>query len=254
MKIFTEISNVTRPNDPFGPTTNHRQIQNTVYVRDGESVLIGGIIQDQLDTEANRVPLLSRLPLLGVLFRAEAKDAVKTNLLLLLTPHIVRDPADLEQLTLEGRERFRSSSGDPQVDEARRKAREAGLDLPVDPNPVRRELETLTDRYPTQKLPSLREPSGTRAEQPQPRADPAAAPPGRYLLQLQPLDDAAKALALLGVLQASGYNGALVLEPKGGRMQHSIRLGPYPSEAEARRIGLVVKAQTELDTFVILGP
>jgi cell division septation protein DedD len=311
LKIFTEISNVTEAESALGPTTNNRVVENTVYVSDGASVLIGGIIQDRVSKGRQSVPILGDLPVIGQLFGSDTGSVVKTNLLLLLTPHIVRVPQDLEQLTLERRERFREAAGDPEQDpERRRKALEAGIDLPNDPNPVRRELESHAERYPTERLPELREererresgrreklesqtlapdpaettsePPGVGAssavpelrsepptEQPPESAAPApqpAPPPGEasrsdthaaqgeYLVQIEPLEDSGEALALLAQLNASGYSGTLVLQPEAKTVLHFIRIGPYRTEAEARRAGQAVEKQTELDAFVMLAP
>jgi cell division septation protein DedD len=298
MKIFTQISDVTDAGGALGPITSNRQIENTVHVSDGESVMIGGIIKDKLTSDRTRVPWLGDIPLLGQLFSYRSNTVTKTNMMLLLTPHIVRAPGDLEQLTLEQREKFRSASeagaADPDVQERRRKAKAAGLDLPEDPNPVRRELGGLEQRYPTEKLPDLREQREQREEERRQRLEQeeeapapqgAAAPPapaapgpgsiqtrepqqgpgrpapeaqqrtaaGSYLVQIEPLEDSKRALDLLGQLNALGHEGSVVLQQEQGRSLYFIRLGPYPTEADAKRAGQAVEKATGLDAFVMLG-
>jgi type II secretory pathway component GspD/PulD (secretin) len=259
MKIFTEISNVTDPNNPFGPTTSNRQIENTVYVKDGEAVMIGGIIQDQLDTGVNKVPFLGDIPVIGWAFRSETESVVKTNLIMVLTPRIVRDPMDLQQLTVEGREKFRASAEgleyDNDEDEERRKALEAGIDLPNDSNPVRRELSTLTNRYPTSKLPELREEKQIREEErAQKQIENASAPVGNYLVQLALVERPEDAAALLEKLMQQGYDGVVLSREENGQTLHYVQLGPYKSEADAQRVGREVKAGTGLNTYIMIEP
>jgi general secretion pathway protein D len=66
-----------------------------VVVRDQQTVVIGGLMRDQLTNAATKVPVLGDIPLLGALFRSTSKRKVKKNLLLFLTPYIIRSPADL---------------------------------------------------------------------------------------------------------------------------------------------------------------
>jgi cell division septation protein DedD len=78
-------------------------------------------------------------------------------------------------------------------------------------------------------------------------------PPGAYLVQIEPLEDAGQALALLAKLNASGYAGNVVLQKEDDRVLYTIRLGPYKTEPQARKAGRAVEKQTELDAFIMLG-
>jgi type II secretory pathway component GspD/PulD (secretin) len=159
LEIFQEISEVESTDDELGPTTRHRQVENTVYVRDGEAVMLGGIISEVQGVAESKVPFLGDIPILGWLFKTTSDTVRKVNLLIILTPRIVRDPEDLKQLTVERRERFRdaASAGYSAKELAERQAAlDAGLELPDDPNPVRRELERHDQRYPVELLPDMR--------------------------------------------------------------------------------------------------
>jgi general secretion pathway protein D len=68
-------------------------------VKDKETVVIGGLIQDTEQETVSKVPLLGDIPLLGWLFKSKTKTRSKTNLVILLTPHIVKDAADLAEMT-----------------------------------------------------------------------------------------------------------------------------------------------------------
>ena len=80
------------------PTVNQREAQTTVSVKDGETVVLGGIINDTFSKVVSKVPLLGDLPVIGYLFRSSNKTVSKTELLVFMTPHIVRAPEDARKL------------------------------------------------------------------------------------------------------------------------------------------------------------
>jgi general secretion pathway protein D len=67
-------------------------------VKDGETVVIGGLVRNRRARVETKVPLLGDIPLLGVLFRTRSDQDEKSNLILVLTPHIVRDQADMKRI------------------------------------------------------------------------------------------------------------------------------------------------------------
>jgi general secretion pathway protein D len=86
-------------NDPvLGPTLAKRTAKTTVVAKDQETVVIGGIIQDRTIENASKVPVLGDIPILGALFRETTKQTIKTNLLLFLTPYIIRDSSDFRRI------------------------------------------------------------------------------------------------------------------------------------------------------------
>lgn len=81
-----------------GPTTSKRSIENVVVVKDNQTIVIGGLISEtETDTET-KIPILGDLPLVGALFRGKSKQSRKVNLVVFLTPHIIEEPADLEEV------------------------------------------------------------------------------------------------------------------------------------------------------------
>ncbi|HUQ52763.1 MAG TPA: type II secretion system secretin GspD, partial [Gammaproteobacteria bacterium] len=74
--------------------TNKRNITTSVFVDDGEVLVLGGLIDDQLRETDRRVPGLGKIPGLGWLFRARKTDRKKTNLMVFIRPSILRDAAD----------------------------------------------------------------------------------------------------------------------------------------------------------------
>jgi len=82
----------------LGPTTSKRSAKTTVMARDQETVVLGGLIQERVTRSIDKVPVLGSLPLLGWLFRSESTKKQKTNLLLFLTPYIIRDQSDVRRI------------------------------------------------------------------------------------------------------------------------------------------------------------
>jgi general secretion pathway protein D len=75
-----------------------RTAHTTITVEDQQTVVIGGLMRDTLSKSETKIPLLGDIPVLGFLFRQEKTDKIKSNLLLILTPDILRDQADLRKI------------------------------------------------------------------------------------------------------------------------------------------------------------
>ena len=92
LKVEIEISSIAPSS--AGATdliTNKRTVKTTVLIPDAGTLVIGGLIQDSATNSEQRVPFLSRIPLIGELFRARDTDKTKTNLMVFLQPHILHD-------------------------------------------------------------------------------------------------------------------------------------------------------------------
>jgi general secretion pathway protein D len=111
MEIQQEISNVveaptTTVSEVSSPTINQRQISSTVAIASGETVVLGGLIQDERERSQSGIPFLSRLPIIGALFRTSNNEVKRTELLVLITPSVVEDPARARAVTNELRQRL----------------------------------------------------------------------------------------------------------------------------------------------------
>ena len=80
------------------PILTKRTATTTVTVRDGQTIVIGGLISDQYEKRMRKVPFLGDIPLLGALFRSELEETAKTELLIVLTPHVITSPAELSRV------------------------------------------------------------------------------------------------------------------------------------------------------------
>lgn len=93
MEIEQEVSSVdsTASSSSLGPTFNTRTIQNAVLVKSGETVVLGGLMDDSSKEENSKVPLLGDIPLIGQLFRYTDNEKSKRNLMVFIRPTIIRD-------------------------------------------------------------------------------------------------------------------------------------------------------------------
>ncbi|MDT8316693.1 MAG: type II secretion system secretin GspD [bacterium] len=105
LKIYQEISNVkeTPLEGASDLITSKRSASTTIVAKDGQTAAIGGLISDTEFDSASKVPCLGDIPILGILFRSTTKKKEKKNLLIFLTPRIIRDGEELEVITQERR-------------------------------------------------------------------------------------------------------------------------------------------------------
>ncbi|MES1981054.1 MAG: type II secretion system secretin GspD [Pseudomonadota bacterium] len=99
LQIFQEVSSVQDLTNSAGVITNKRSIETNVMVDDGQIVVLGGLIQDQVSSGADKVPLLGDLPLIGSLFRYESRHRTKTNLMVFIRPYVLRTEQAYQGLT-----------------------------------------------------------------------------------------------------------------------------------------------------------
>ncbi|QXB28129.1 GspD family T2SS secretin variant ExeD [Aeromonas sp. FDAARGOS 1405] len=94
LNIEQEVSSVGKQatgTDGLGPTFDTRTVKNSVLVKSGETVVLGGLMDEQTKEEISKVPLLGDIPVLGYLFRSTANSTSKRNLMVFIRPTILRD-------------------------------------------------------------------------------------------------------------------------------------------------------------------
>jgi len=100
------------------PDETSAELVTNILVKDGETIVIGGLFRDKISTVRTQVPVLGDIPLIGLLFRGKADEIRREEVVVLLTPHIIKEPSETD--------------GDGRSDDVRRK-REGALDelLPI---------------------------------------------------------------------------------------------------------------------------
>jgi general secretion pathway protein D len=112
MDIQQEVSSVVNSltsttSQVQSPTFQQRRLASTVAVQDGQTIALGGLIRDSVENSNSGLPGLSSIPWLGGLFGNRSNAVSRTELLVLLTPRVVRNPGETQQASDELRARFR---------------------------------------------------------------------------------------------------------------------------------------------------
>jgi len=83
---------------PVGPTTTKRSMETTTIAKDQQTLVIGGLVRDDIVLNEKKIPFLGDIPFIGWLFKSQSRASVKLNLLVFLTPTVVSDEADVVEL------------------------------------------------------------------------------------------------------------------------------------------------------------
>lgn len=128
MEIEQEVSDVsnTAVTGATDITTNLRSIKTTVLVEDGQTLVLGGLIDDQVNDARDKIPFLGDIPLLGSLFRYRTTSKSKRNLMVFLHPTILRDPSTADYYS-------RSKYDDLRSAQLGLLGRESNIDKPIRP-------------------------------------------------------------------------------------------------------------------------
>lgn len=110
LDISQEASEVveTKIGGSDNPTIQQRKIKSTIAVQSGQTVALGGLIKDKRTNTSAGVPFLSRIPILGALFGSKADIGERTELLIMITPRVIRNQRDARVVTDELRKRVRA--------------------------------------------------------------------------------------------------------------------------------------------------
>jgi general secretion pathway protein D len=95
MVINQDVSAATASVDINSPSISHRSVQTQITLQDGDTIAIGGIINEQDTYTSNGVPLLHRIPLLGMAFGSKSISKQRTEMVIFITPHVIYDTNQL---------------------------------------------------------------------------------------------------------------------------------------------------------------
>jgi len=104
MDVRPEVSTIQDTTIPLSETFDapifaKRSAESRVAIRDGQTIVIGGLIEDRKTATIRKVPLLGSIPLLGMLFRRTINEKAKTELLIFLTPHVAHEAGQLQAMS-----------------------------------------------------------------------------------------------------------------------------------------------------------
>ena len=108
LEIEQEVSDAktTTTSDLESPTISQRRIKTTVAVNDGQAIVLAGLMRDNNQVDHTKVPLIGDIPVVGNLFKSKDDTITRTELLIAITPHIVKDPRQVGAIADEFRDRM----------------------------------------------------------------------------------------------------------------------------------------------------
>ena len=108
LKIFQEVSRLIEGigDNKHTPTTFKRSAQTTVIIKDANTIVIGGLIGDDMSNIDYKVPCLGSIPLLGWFFKSNSKKRDRTNLFIFLTPHIIENSVEAKEVYQEKKDQI----------------------------------------------------------------------------------------------------------------------------------------------------
>ncbi len=220
--VYMDIQQiVSKPTtkDQYGNfTIANRALSTEVAVQSGQTVLLGGLIQQTDTVSDNGVPFLSRIPVLGHLFGRTDRSKTRSELIVLITPRIIRNPEDARRVTDEYQTQFESLKPILPKHAASAPGPDEGVPAAREPAPA---------PAPDVPQPAVSGPTGSAA---------AAVQPGGWAVQVASFTDDAAAERLRTRLQQLGYAGFVESGRSGGGAPWRVYAGPVVSRAAAERL------------------
>jgi general secretion pathway protein D len=108
MEVLQIVEAASKESSSLGTITTKREIQTTVIAANRSTIVLGGLIEDNVTEVIQKVPFLGDIPILGALFRSKSYENIKKNLLVFIRPTIIRTPQDMTRISQEKYQSFRS--------------------------------------------------------------------------------------------------------------------------------------------------
>jgi len=159
LALYQEVSSIFNATNPTGIILNKRSLESQVLVDDGQMIVLGGLISDDVQTGTQSVPVLGEIPILGYLFRYDTRKREKVNLMIFLRPVVLRDAPAGASLTGNRYDIIRGIQGGVQTPDRPPLPSMPGPKLPPELPPL----------LPGQPALPLRAPQAPPPEQPPPQ-------------------------------------------------------------------------------------
>ncbi len=116
LDIYQEVSSIDESSSSAttGIVTNKRAMDTSVLIDDGQIIVLGGLLEENVTLTSNNVPGLSSIPVLGSLFKYDSRKRTKTNLMVFLRPYVVRDARQSASVTMDRYDYMRRAQGNAQ--------------------------------------------------------------------------------------------------------------------------------------------
>ncbi|MGH8183494.1 MAG: SPOR domain-containing protein, partial [Rhodanobacteraceae bacterium] len=229
MDVQQVVSNPTTQDQYGNFTIANRSLSTEVAVQSGQTVLLGGLIQQTDSNTDNGVPFLNRIPVLGRLFGTTDRNKTRTELIVLITPRIIRNPEDARRVTDEYETQFQSLQ--PILPKGEAAPVAAPAPVPGSSTPT-----------PAVTQPAIDDPSA---------ATTAAAPTGQWSVQVASFSDRNSAQGLRGRLQQLGYNGYVQSATATDGMHWRVFAGPVVNREAAERLRSAIAGSLHISGMLI---
>ncbi len=114
----SDVDDTAKANGIASPTFNERSVTSRVVVQDGQTIGMAGLIRDTTSRGNQGIPWLKDIPILGVLAGTQSNAHVRTELLVLITPHVIHNQSEMRQLTEDMREGLNAAAAVPYIAQA----------------------------------------------------------------------------------------------------------------------------------------
>ena len=222
-QVVSKPSATTDKNGNY--TISNRALSTEVAVQSGQTVLLGGLIQQTDSVQDNGVPFLNRIPVLGRLFGTTDRNRTRTELIVLITPRIIRNPEEARQNTDEYETQFES-------------------------------LKPILPGGSASSAPAAGDDAGASVATPAetaPASDaPAAAPSGGWAVQVASFTRDADAEALRGRLQQLGYASYIESAQIATGTAWRVRAGPVVSQTAADRLRTAIAGSLHISGMRVI--
>ncbi|MCK4378074.1 MAG: type II secretion system protein GspD, partial [Deltaproteobacteria bacterium] len=102
IELSQEVSDVGEYDNSLNTyTILNRKVETSLVVHDGQTIVLGGLIKNSQNFSDSGIPFLKDIPGLGILFRSSSRENNKTELVLILTPHVIKNRRDVDLITWE---------------------------------------------------------------------------------------------------------------------------------------------------------
>jgi general secretion pathway protein D len=238
--VYMDIQQVvSKPTtqDKFGNyTITNRALSTEVAVQSGQTVLLGGLIQQTDTTQDSGVPFLSRIPVFGRLFGTTDRRSARTELIVLITPRIIRNPEDARRVTDDYQTQF----------ESLKPILPKGGATPAS--------ETESMPASTEPLPSPSTSSAPAASEPAAASPAAAVPSSGWSVQVASFTDSDDAERLRARLQQLGYTSYVRNVTTAEGMRWRVYAGPVVNRDAADRLRASIADSLHIGGLLIVRP
>jgi len=246
LNLSLEVSALESTTD-FRPTTLKRTVETTVMVRDGSTVVIGGLIDENFSQTEYKVPCLGDVPGLGWLFKTRSKGGDRTNLYIFITPKVLQNPSEASAISKVKKNQI-DDLRELQIKLYQGGGGDATPVAPVDEVPQSGPGEDGMGGDQSRT-------DGTTRDDAMAAADAGATamdqPPENYLLQVQSFSDETSAIASVDHLKKLGYPATIAQSKVDGKIWYRVQIGGFPDLAAARTTQEQLAEQGMLDSFII---